>query len=98
MVGPLAIRRRSYRGLARVDDVPLEIGDWKAEIEESERSAFLQAGAMATGLRKYTHASSKHSLLVILMCGRAGRMSAHTPEVCYQGAGYKLVGTRKASA
>jgi len=78
--------------VARVEEVPMEIGDWKAEAEESDRSAFFQTGARGYWTRKYTHASSKHSLLVILMCGRAGRMSVHTPEVCYQGAGYKLAG------
>src|SRR5207244_1355928 len=29
---------------------------------------------------------------VILMCGRAGRMAVHTPEVCYGGAGFDMLG------
>jgi hypothetical protein len=27
-----------------------------------------------------------------LMCGRAGHMAVHTPDICYRGAGYEMVG------
>jgi hypothetical protein len=77
--------------LVRVDQVPLEIGDWKAEALEADKASFAQAGAQNYWMRTYTHTRSKVSLLVILMCGRTGRMSVHTPEVCYRGAGYEVV-------
>jgi hypothetical protein len=78
--------------VGRVDKVPLKVGDWNAETETSDDSEFYQAGAMSYWTRRYTHARTKESVLVILMCGRAGRMSVHTPEVCYQGAGFSLAG------
>lgn len=77
---------------ARVAKVPLEIGDWKGESVEADKEAFAQAGAQQFWTRTYVHAHRKEAMLVILMCGRAGRMAVHTPEVCYRGAGYVLGG------
>jgi hypothetical protein len=42
-------------------------------------------------MRRYTH--KNQAATVLLMCGRAGRMSVHTPEICYQGLGYQVVET-----
>src|SRR5262249_55729990 len=33
------------------------------------------------------------SITALLMCGRAGPVSAHTPEWCYGGIGYEMAGT-----
>lgn len=76
--------------MARVARVPAEVGDWKSESIEGDALAFKQAGAQAYWTRLYTNARKRQTVLAILMCGRAGRMSVHTPEVCYRGAGYEL--------
>jgi hypothetical protein len=85
--------------VARVDQVPLTLGDsatapptWTARPEETDEGSFAQTGALAYWARTYTHASGNHHVLVILMCGRPKNMAVHTPEVCYQGAGFKMVG------
>ena len=75
---------------ARVDNVPLEIGDWKAHAEDADPGAFFQAGALSYWARSYVNPRKNTTLYVILMCGRAGRMAVHTPEVCYRGAGYEI--------
>jgi hypothetical protein len=75
---------------ARVAKVPLAIGDWEAEPVESDAAAFFQAGAQAYWTRSYVNTHTKDRILAILMCGRSGRMAAHTPEVCYRGAGYEM--------
>jgi hypothetical protein len=79
----------------RVDLVPMEVGDWKAQAIEADRDAFFQAGAQKYWTRTYVHARKKTAMLVILMCGRAGRMSVHTPEVCYKGAGYDMASKKE---
>src|SRR6266542_46101 len=76
--------------LARFKQSPMEIGDWKGEALEGDAKAFAQAGAQAYWTRIYTNVRNRRSVLVILMCGRAGRMAVHTPERCYRGAGYEL--------
>jgi hypothetical protein len=41
-------------------------------------------------MRRYT--SGSEAITVILMCGRAGHMAVHTPDICYRGAGYEMAG------
>lgn len=57
---------------------------------KDDPESFAQAGAQSHWIRSYTHQRTGQAFLVILMCGRAGRMSVHTPEVCYRGAGYEV--------
>ena len=79
------------RATAHVAEVPHVIGDWQANDETSDARAFEQAGAKSYWTRRYVHQKTKDSVLVILMCGRAGKMAVHTPEVCYGGAGYEVL-------
>jgi hypothetical protein len=74
----------------RVALVPMVVGAWQGTEEQGDAASFEQAGAKRYWMRQYVHAGSKETILVILMCGRAGKMSVHTPEVCYRGAGYEL--------
>lgn len=74
----------------RVALVPLAIGDWQGHEEAVDRESFEQAGAKGYWMRSYVNPRTSESILVILMCGRPGKMSVHTPEVCYRGAGYEL--------
>jgi hypothetical protein len=77
---------------ARVEEVPLNIGDWNGTSADADPAAFAQAGARQYWARTYVDAKRNVTLLVILMCGRPGRMATHTPEVCYRGAGYEISG------
>jgi hypothetical protein len=76
----------------KVGEVPHVIGPWRGKDEANDTQAFAQAGAKAYWTRTYVHDQSKATVLAILMCGRAGKMAVHTPEVCYQGAGFELHG------
>ena len=75
---------------ARVPEVLMVIGAWHAQEETVDPITFDRAGAKTHWTRLYVHQRSKESVLVILMCGRPGKMAVHTPEVCYTGAGYEL--------
>ncbi len=77
---------------ARVALVPRTIGVWQAQDEPVDERSFEQAGAKGYWMRSYVNQETKASVLVILMCGRPGKMAVHTPEVCYRGAGYDLYG------
>jgi Protein of unknown function (DUF3485) len=79
---------------ARFDSVPMTIGDWTAtpfRLGERERKL---AGAEACLARVYTNAARGLSVSVLLLGGLPGDIAAHTPEVCYPGAGYQLAATR----
>lgn len=83
---------------ARVALVPTEIAGWKATVVDTDSTAFFRAGALQYWARTYVDERRKTPVLVILMCGRAGRMAVHTPEVCYRGAGYDLAGSAQTFA
>src|SRR5437867_4487282 len=74
----------------RLQEVPGDFGEWQSRQEVSEAEDFDLAGARGYWTRTYINKRSKEGVRVILMCGRAGRMSVHTPQVCYRGAGYEM--------
>ena len=78
-----AIHRLSY--------APGDLGAWKAEPVEFDAETLAAAGAQGSWVRRYTDARSGVSVLVILLCGRSGKMSVHRPEYCYGGAGYQMM-------
>ena len=75
---------------ARVAAAPRTVGDWQARDEATDDAVFEQIGARGYWTRTYVNQKTKESVLVILMCGRPGKMAVHTPEICYSGAGYDL--------
>lgn len=75
---------------ARFESVPMTIADWTArpfEIGPAERK---MAGAEACLSRVYTNPGRGVSVSVLLLGGLPGKVSTHTPEICYAGAGYDL--------
>ena len=43
--------------------------------------------------RGYKNDATGKSVSLLLMCGRPGPVSVHTPEICYPGAGFELIQT-----
>lgn len=75
----------------RLSGIPMRFGDWEGKDMPVDAESFAMAGPTSYLSRLYTHRRTKASALVILMCGRAGKMVVHTPEVCYPGAGFELL-------
>jgi Protein of unknown function (DUF3485) len=75
---------------ARFESVPMAIGDWTAtpyEIGPRERKL---AGAEACLARVYTNPGRGVTVSVLLVGGLPGKISTHTPELCYTASGYDL--------
>ena len=75
---------------ARFESVPMTIGDWTAtpfEIGMRERKL---AGAEACLARVYTNPVRRSSVSILLVGGVPGKISTHTPEICYTASGYDL--------
>lgn len=81
----------STQAAERLDQLPLTIGDWQGEAMEVKPG---QAGASVAGCvqRRYVHRRSGATVVLALVCGRAGPVCVHTPETCYGASGY-TVGT-----
>ena len=76
---------------ASVERVPLTVGDWQGKPEATDAESFQQAGATGYWMRRYQRGGDL--MTVILMSGRAGPLSVHTPRDCYGGAGFEMVGS-----
>lgn len=79
------------RSVARLERVPAVIGDWRGEDTEYDPESMARGGISGCVHRSYTNTTTGATLSVLLVCGRGGPISAHSPEVCYTGIGYKEV-------
>lgn len=77
---------------ARLDTVPMELGDWFGEAIEVKEG---EAGRGVAGCikRRYVQRSTGAAVSIVLVCGRPGPVAIHTPEVCYGANGF-LIGSK----
>src|SRR5207237_5987472 len=68
------------RATDRLGRVPAEVGDWVGEDEDISRRELALSGATSCLVRRYTRRGSGETLTVILLCGKAGPVSVHTPD------------------
>jgi hypothetical protein len=79
--------------VARLNRIPMTLGDWGGDPLELASREQQKAGIAGYVLRRYTNRLTGTSVMLSLACGRPGPISVHTPEVCYQGIGYKPAGS-----
>ncbi len=75
----------------RMDNVPLEIGNWQGKVMETDEEQLKASKAAASISREYTDSETKRSVHVMLMCGTSRNVAIHTPDKCYVAAGYSLL-------
>ena len=88
-------KRDLEKSLAKLDDVPLTAGAWKGQRTELDPEVVDQArrvGIDGSVRREFKRPADGQAVSVILMCGRFGPLSVHTPDVCYGGSGYVMLG------
>jgi hypothetical protein len=74
----------------RLAGCPVSVGEWQGEEMALDQEELRQARVAGHWARRFTHKRSATTVSAILLCGQAGPMAVHTPEVCYRGAGYEL--------
>jgi hypothetical protein len=72
----------------RVASIPMNLGEWKGKDREIDARELKAAQIQGYVSRLYVNQSTGTTVSVLLVCGRPGPVSVHTPDVCYQGAGY----------
>src|SRR5438552_7452602 len=75
---------------ARVESVPMTMGDWTATSSQMPPAELAMTGAVGYFSRSYKNPKRGMAVTVLLLCGLPGNISTHTPDVCYPGAGYAL--------
>ena len=83
------------RALATLDRVPTSFGDWTGEDVPADPEMMARAGIKGWVHRRYRNPRTRESVSFLLVCGRGGPVSVHTPDVCYAGAGYRQAGEAK---
>lgn len=73
----------------RLDAIPLELGDWEGEALEVKPNEAGEGVARCIK-RRYVHRKTGTMVSLLLVCGRPGPVSIHTPEVCYGATGFQL--------
>jgi hypothetical protein len=81
---------------AELKKLPMQIGYWHAEEEDTlDNSAIsmlrIQNAYIA---RRYKHATTQEVVHLTLMVGPTGKITVHTPEVCFGGRDYEKEATR----
>jgi hypothetical protein len=77
--------------VASLERVPLHIGEWKGHSVQLDRDQIEGADLAGYLCVRYENQRDGRIVTVILMCGRSGPVSVHTPDICWPGAGYDLV-------
>jgi hypothetical protein len=80
---------------ARLDKIPRLGGDWEDQSAELPERVVVQAELEGYAFRRYLNRRTGTMVSVLLVCGRPGPISVHTPEVCYGGQGYAVAGRPK---
>jgi Protein of unknown function (DUF3485) len=75
---------------ARLAQVPTAIGSWIGEEQTPLSNRDLAIGEIS-GFLTRTYSSGQAKLSVLILCGRPGPISVHTPDVCFVGSGQDLV-------
>jgi len=75
---------------AKLGGIPMTLGDWKSQsIEISPRELERSAIVNYVG-RLFVNSRTKCRVQVFLVCGRPGPICVHTPDICFEGAGYRM--------
>ncbi|MCA9051174.1 MAG: exosortase-associated EpsI family protein [Planctomycetaceae bacterium] len=78
------------RGVEHLKQIPSQLSGWTGtdmEIPETQLTIGQIRGYVS---RRYEHEDGSQ-VDVLLLCGRPGPISVHTPDVCFRGAGFQLV-------
>src|SRR5947209_2410247 len=73
-------------------NVPMTIGEWDGQAKEMTEREIAIGEIDGYVSRSYVNRRTGSMVSLLIVCGRPGPISVHTPDVCYGGAGYEQVG------
>lgn len=78
---------------ARVGSFPRAVGEWECEDQVLDEREVALAKLDAYVSRRYIRRRTGDAVTILLVSGRPGPIVAHSPEICFAGAGNELFGT-----
>jgi len=75
---------------ARLDNVPYQIGDWEGKDDDVDPQILQVAGIEGAVSRTYKHRYTPDTVSIFLVCANRRAASTHTPDKCYQAAGFRV--------
>ena len=78
-----------------LNQVPMKIGDWRGENLPTDPEVMSVGRIDGFLSRVYRNQRTGQGLTLMIVCGRPGPISVHTPDVCFRGRGYVLDGDAK---
>jgi hypothetical protein len=73
---------------AKLQELPLTIGDWDGSYREMDPEVLALTGGLAAVVPRFNNRQTGEVIDLMILYGRPGPVSVHTPDVCYVGAGY----------
>ena len=68
---------------ARLDGVPRTLGDWRGEEEPLDAADLQRSGIRGHFSCRYRNIVTGEKIWLLILCGRSGPISVHTPDICY---------------
>ena len=79
--------------VTRIENIPMEIGSWQG-VPQTIPDTHLEIGQIDGYLsRTYTNQGTGAAVSLLIVGGKPGPISVHTPDICFLGAGYELKNT-----
>lgn len=74
----------------KLDDVPVSLPNWRSEELKVDAKQIAKSQVTGAFARRYIHRLTGDQVSILIVCGRPGPVSVHTPDICYTGAGYVM--------
>jgi hypothetical protein len=82
------------RAIERLEQLPMVIGGWHGQVQPGLDPREVSRAEIAGYLcRSYDNPRTNQRVRLLIACGRPGPISVHTPDVCFEGAGYAMLGS-----
>ena len=79
-----------------IHKIPKNFGDWEAAADDEplDRASVEQLELAEHVVRRYTNKNTNDTVALIFMVGPTGRLTAHTPQICFGGRNFKMDSSR----
>jgi|SRR5579864_1414367 len=75
--------------VSRLNEVPATLGDWHGEARPFDAEDLKRSGIKGHSSYQYRNTLTGERVSLLIVCGPFGPISVHTPDICYDAAGYK---------